>query len=288
MLVGLIQVAPGELPVSYRSSAGGGSLKGMATPGEAQGPILGSLPLKSGCSRRAGECARISVVSIQRIQPRGSGTMGSKKKLAMTGLALFSGLASGLALTQPPPGPMSFFLTSVGSGNGGDLGGLEGADAICQNLAEAAGHGDRTWRAYLSTQGPNAVDARDRIGPGPWFNVNGARIAVNVDELHSSANRLAVFTALDELGRQIPGSGFAPNRHDILTGTRPDGTAYPAGDDMTCNNWTSSSDDGGAKARVGHHDYAAWNSTHDSRGCSQEALVSTGGDGLFYCFALPE
>ena len=211
-----------------------------------------------------------------------------KKTLAMTSLAICGVLSAGVVFTQPPAGPMSFFLASAGSGNGGNLGGLEGADAICQNLAEAAGHGDRTWRAYLSTQGRNAVNARDRIGPGPWFNVNGARIAANVDELHSSANRLAVFTALDERGRQIPGSGFAPNRHDILTGTRPDGTAYPAGEDMTCNNWTSASDEDGAKARVGHHDYAAWNSTHDSRGCSQQALVSTGGDGLFYCFALPE
>jgi hypothetical protein len=206
----------------------------------------------------------------------------------MAGVALSGALAVGVALTQPPSGPMSFFLTSAGSGDGGNLGGLDGADAICQNLAEAAGHGDRTWRAYLSTQGDNAVNARDRIGSGPWSNVNGARIAANVDELHSPANRLAVFTALDERGNRIPGSGFAPNRHDILTGSRPDGTAYPAGEDMTCNNWASNSDAGGAKARVGHHDYAAWNSSHDSRGCSQDALVSTGGDGLFYCFALPE
>ena len=205
-------------------------------------------------------------------------------KLAVIGVAGL--LISNLASAQPPSGPMSFFVTSSGSGEGGDLGGLEGADAICQNLAESAGHGNRTWRAYLSTQGPNAVDARDRIGPGPWFNANGAQIAANVDALHSTSNRLAVFTALDERGNRIPGSGYSPNRHDILTGSQPDGTAYPSGEDMTCNNWTSSSDD--ATARLGHHDYAAWNSTHDSRGCSQQALVSTGGDGLFYCFALPE
>ncbi|HMB74234.1 MAG TPA: hypothetical protein VKQ06_11725 [Gammaproteobacteria bacterium] len=210
--------------------------------------------------------------------------MKSLKLLTAGSIAL---LYAGFAISQPPPGPMSFFLTSNGSGDGGDLGGLAGADAICQNLAEDAGHGDRTWRAYLSTQGPNAVDARDRIGPGPWFNANGAQIAANVDALHSINNRLSVFTALDERGNRIPGSGYSPNRHDILTGTQPDGTAYPAGEDMTCGNWTSSSDDG-AKARVGHHDYAAWASTHDSRGCSQQALVSTGGDGLFYCFALPE
>lgn len=193
----------------------------------------------------------------------------------------------GVALAQPPTGPMSFFVTSAGSGKGGNLGGLAGADQICQNLAQAAGHGNRTWRAYLSTQGQGAINARDRIGPGPWFNARGAQIAADVDQLHSSGNRLAVFTALDERGNQIPGSGFSPNRHDILTGSQPDGRAYPAGADMTCRNWTSSADEGGAKARLGHHDYAAWNSTHDSRGCSQQALVSTGGDGLLYCFALP-
>jgi hypothetical protein len=209
------------------------------------------------------------------------------KKLAAAAAVLIGIITSGAALAQPPAGPMSFFLTSTGSGDGGNLSGLEGADRICQDLAQAAGHGSLTWRAYLSTQGPNAVNARDRIGPGPWFNVRGARIAADVEELHSTANRLAVFTALDERGNQIPGSGFSPNRHDILTGSQPDGTAYPAGADMTCNNWTSTSDEGGAKARVGHHDYANWNSTHDSRGCSQEALIGTGGDGLFYCFALP-
>jgi hypothetical protein len=185
-----------------------------------------------------------------------------------------------------PTGPMSFFLTSAGSGNGGDLGGLSGADAICQNLADSVDQGDLTWRAYLSTQGGNGVNARDRIGPGPWFNANGTRIATDVDNLHSNLNRLSVFTALDQRGRRIPGSGYTPNRHDILTGTQANGTAYPAGADMTCSNWTSSSDDG--KARVGHHDYAAWGSAHDSRGCSQAALISSGGDGLFYCFAVQE
>lgn len=209
-------------------------------------------------------------------------------KNTFAGIALAGFFGTSLALAQAPSGPPSFFLASAGSGDGGNLGGLEGADAICQNLAEAAGLGDSIWRAYLSTQGANAVNARDRIGPGPWFNVDGARIAANVDELHSTANRLAAFTALDQNGNQIPGSGFSPNRHDILTGSQPDGTAYPGGDDMTCNNWTSNSDEDGAKARVGHHDYAAWNSTHDSRGCSQPTLISTGGDGLFYCFALPQ
>jgi hypothetical protein len=195
-------------------------------------------------------------------------------------------LAAGLAQTQMPTGPMSFFVASAGSGNGGDLGGLDGADAICQNLADSVDQGDLTWRAYLSTQGGNGVNARDRIGPGPWFNANGTRIATDVDNLHSMLNRLSVFTALDQRGRRIPGSGYTPNRHDILTGTQANGTAYPAGADMTCSNWTSSSDDG--KARVGHHDYAAWGSAHDSRGCSQAALISSGGDGLFYCFAVQE
>ncbi len=209
------------------------------------------------------------------------------KKLVAVTVTVTGLIGVALALAQPAPGPMSFFLTSRGSGAGGNLGGLAGADKICQDLAQAAGHGARTWRAYLSTQGQGAVNARDRIGPGPWFNVRGAQIAATVDALHSSGNRLAAFSALDERGNQIPGSGFSPNRHDILTGSTPEGTAYPAGADMTYNNWTSSSDEGGAKARVGHHDYAAWNSTHDSRGCSQQGLVSTGGDGLFYCFALP-
>jgi hypothetical protein len=213
--------------------------------------------------------------------------MQKHKKIRAAVIALTGIMGVGLALAQPPTGPVSFFLASRGSGEGGNLGGLQGADRICQDLAAAAGHGALTWRAYLSTQGANAVNARDRIGPGPWFNARGTRIAATVEELHSSANRLAAFTALDERGNQIPGSGFAPNRHDILTGSQPDGTAYAAGADMTCNNWTSSSDEGGAKARVGHHDYAAWNSTHDSRGCSQQALIGTGGDGLFYCFALP-
>jgi hypothetical protein len=209
--------------------------------------------------------------------------MHKKRKIVVAGL-MFSGLlAAGLAQTQMQTGPMSFFLTSAGSGNGGDLGGLAGADSICQNLAESVDAGELTWRAYLSTQG---VNARDRIGSGPWFNANGNRIAADVDELHSVMNRISGFTAVDERGRNIPGSGNAPNRHDILTGSQLDGTAYPAGEDMTCNNWTSSSDDN--KARVGHHDYAAWNSAHDSRGCSQAALISSGGDGLFYCFAVQD
>jgi hypothetical protein len=223
--------------------------------------------------------------TYQHAQLRNS-KMNKKSKIAAIGLAFCGLLAAGLAQTQQQTGPMSFFLTSNGSGNGGDLGGLEGADNICQTLAESVDKGDLTWRAYLSTQGSDAVNARDRIGTGPWFNANGNRIATDVDQLHSVLNRVSGYTAVDERGRNIPGSGNAPNRHDILTGTQTDGTAYPADEDMTCKNWTSSSDDD--KARVGHHDYAAWNSAHDSRGCSQTALRSSGGDGLFYCFAVQE
>jgi len=212
--------------------------------------------------------------------------MYDNKKFLVNTVAFFGLLFAGFAQAQPPSGPMSFFVTSQGSGNGGDLGGLAGADAICQNLAESVDQGHLTWRAYLSTQGDNAVNARDRIGPGPWFNPNGYRVAADIESLHNLNHRVTSETALDERGRVIPGSFAVPNRHDVLTGSRSDGTAYPAGEDMTCNNWTSNSDDG--KARVGHHDFAAWASAHDSRGCSAHALTLSGGDGLFYCFALPE
>jgi hypothetical protein len=244
-------------------------------------------------SRRAAVLSRcISVQTRNRSSSIGLATLAKQDK-NMQQSRIFASIcftlgavAASVSYAQPPTGPMSFFVTSAGSGDGGNLGGLEGADAICQNLAESVDQGNRTWRAYLSTQGPDAVNARDRIGPGPWFNADGAQIAADVDGLHSMDNRMAGFTALDERGNRIPGSGYSPNRHDILTGSQPDGTAYPAGEDMTCDNWTSNSDD--AKARLGHHDYAAWSSAHDSRGCSQSALVSTGGDGLIYCFALPE
>lgn len=192
-------------------------------------------------------------------------------------------LGFGLALAQgPQSAPMTFFIASNGSGEGADLGGIAGADALCQRLAAEVGAGDRAWRAYLSTQGPGAVNARDRIGTGPWHNAQGTLIGNNVDELHGMGHRFTVMTVIDERGRRIPGSGYAPNRHDVLTGSQPDGTAYPADEDMTCNNWTSSGD---GKARLGHHDRAAWNSAHDSRGCSQEQLRDSGGDGLLYCFA---
>ena len=190
-------------------------------------------------------------------------------------------LSSYLLMAQDAP--MTFFLTSVGPGNGANLGGLAGADRHCQMLAEAVDAGDRTWRAYLSTQGPGAVNARDRIGRGPWHNARGGLVGENVDQLHSYVHRVTSYTALTEGGAVIPGSGYSPNRHDILTGSQPDGTAFTGSEDMTCQNWTSS--DAGI-AKVGHHDRAAWNSAHDSRGCSQEALRNSGGDGLVYCFAI--
>ena len=184
---------------------------------------------------------------------------------------------------------MSFFVTSVGPGDGGNLGGLEGADAHCQALAEAAGAGDRTWRAYLSTEAPDArgVSARDRIGIGPWHNALGELVASDLDQLHVSPN-IFKRTALDENGNIVKGRGDDPNEHDILTGTQADGTAYfPDDEDHTCNNWTSN-DEG--SAQVGHHDRhgggnTSWNSAHGTRGCSQEGLISTGGAGLLYCFA---
>lgn len=199
------------------------------------------------------------------------------------------------SFAQDDLGPsMSFFLTSAGPGNGADLGGLAGADAHCQALATAAGAGDRTWRAYLSVQaadGQEAVNARDRIGSGPWFNAEGVLIANDVEELHGD-NNLNKETGLTENGAVVNGRGDSPNRHDILTGAQLDGTV-PGGDaDATCANWTSS---GAGSALVGHHDRqggganpTSWNSAHGSRGCSQANLQGTGGDGLFYCFAADE
>jgi hypothetical protein len=184
---------------------------------------------------------------------------------------------------------MSFFVTSVGVGDGANLGGLEGADAHCQSLAEAAGAGGRTWRAYLSTSGDGAVNARDRIGSGPWVNAAGVEIAASVEELHTEPNKINKETAVDENGQMVKGRGDEPNQHDILTGSQQDGTAFPAGEDRTCSNWTSNAE---GAAMVGHHDLIGnrqginfWNFSHPSRGCSQENLVDTGGAGLFYCFA---
>jgi hypothetical protein len=189
---------------------------------------------------------------------------------------------------------MSFFVTSAGPGNGADLGGLEGADRHCQSLADAAGAGGKTWRAYLSTQGADAVNARDRIGNGPWVNAKGDVIAKDLAELHGE-NNISKETALTERGEVVKGRGDSPNMHDILTGSQPDGTAFAEGEDRTCGNWTKS---GQGAAMVGHSDRRglndtaeakSWNSSHPSRGpdggCSQADLQSTGGNGLFYCFA---
>ena len=206
----------------------------------------------------------------------------NKKTLILASIALTGLIGAASTIAQPLAGSPSFFITANGSGNGADLGGLAGADAICQSQADAAGL-DRTFRAYLSTQGSNAVNARDRIGEGPWFNTAGYRVAVDVDTLHSINHRVSSGSGLTATGNRIPGTGFSPNRHDVLTGSQADGTAYPAGEDMTCSNWTSS-DEG--QARVGHHDWPNFNSAHNSQGCSQQALINTGGDGLFYCFAL--
>jgi hypothetical protein len=197
--------------------------------------------------------------------------------------------------------PMTFFVTSVGPGKGGDLGGLEGADRHCQLLAAAAGAGDRTWSAYLSTQAAKlsdttAINARDRIGTGPWHNAKGVMIARNVDDLHSPSNNLTKETALDEKGRPVNSRGDKPLKHDILTGSRPDGTAFPGAPfpDMTCGNWTRGGKEG--SAMVGHHDRAgptnaypwatSWNSAHPTLGCNMDSIRPTGGDGLFYCFAV--
>ena len=203
--------------------------------------------------------------------------------------------ASAVALAQQAN--MTFFVTSAGSGQGADLGGLAGADRICQQLAQGVGAGSHTWHAYLSTQaadGQPAVNARDRVGKGPWQNVKGMVVAKNLDELHGD-NNISKQTALTEKGDVVNGRGDTPNRHDALTGSQSDGTAFPAGDDKTCHNWTSSTQGAamlGHIDRQGLRDDAAshsWNSSHLSRGpdggCSQNDLRSTGGDGLFYCFA---
>ena len=185
---------------------------------------------------------------------------------------------------------MTFFVTSTGSGKGADFGGLTGADRLCQTLAAAVGAGGKTWRAYLSTQGAGAVNAKDRIGDGPWQNAKGVVVAKNNAELHGT-NNLTKQTALNEKGEVVNGRGDTPNQHDILTGTQPDGTAFTGSDDKTCGNWTKG---GEGSAVVGHHDRTgldtsppalSWNSSHGSRGCSDPALVSTGGAGKLYCFA---
>jgi hypothetical protein len=213
--------------------------------------------------------------------------------LAAAALAAFLLAPSAMEAQQQP---MGFFITSVGPGDGGNLGGLDGADAHCQNLAAAAGAGNRTWRAYLSTNaggGQRQINARDRIGDGPWYNANGQRIAWDVADLHGDhqrdSNNIRKPTALDESGEEVNGVGDQPNEHDILTGSDSHGRALPGSAQVnTCNNWTSNSSD--HRAMVGHHDRlgganASWNTVHHSSGCAQENLVATGGAGLFYCFA---
>jgi hypothetical protein len=200
-----------------------------------------------------------------------------------------------IASSQEPKTNVTFFVTSAGSGKGADLGGLAGADKLCQSLAQVVGAGNRTWRAYLSTgpaEGKPAVNARDRIGRGPWQNAKGVVIAKDVDDLHSNNNKLNKETALSEKGDPINARGDKPNMHDILTGSQPDGRAFSGSEDMTCKNWTSGTE---GAAMVGHHDRQglrddepsrSWNSSHPSRGCSQDALRGSGGNGLFYCFAV--
>jgi hypothetical protein len=212
-------------------------------------------------------------------------------------LACIASIPTIMVLAQPAQQqqqPMSFFVTSVGKGDGANLGGLAGADAHCQALAAAAGRGSSTWHAYLSTQGGSAINARDRIGNGPWYNARGQRVGQNLGELHGDTieqarlgNVLGKQFSLTEKGTIVNGVGDTPNQHDILTGTQPDGRAYTAGGDHTCNNWSSNGD---GTAQLGHSDKqgggnSSWNSAHPSRGCSQPNLVSTGGAGLLYCFA---
>jgi hypothetical protein len=215
------------------------------------------------------------------------------KTILFPAFAIVAGFVSAPVTAQQAN--MSFFLTSAGTGKGADLGGLEGADRHCQTLAQAAGAGSKQWRAYLSTQaaaGAAAVNARDRIGAGPWVNAKGVVVAKDVAELHGT-NNLSKQTVLTEKGEPVNGRGDTPNMHDVLTGSQMDGTAFAGGDDRTCGNWTRSGAEGAAM--VGHHDRTgldeqppakSWNSSHPSRGgCSQDALKGTGGAGLFYCFA---
>lgn len=219
----------------------------------------------------------------------------------MTSIRIGAPLAACLALlciapAQAQQANMSFFVTSAGPGQGANLDGLAGADKHCQELAQAAGAGAKTWHAYLSTQGEGAVNARDRIGKGPWQNARGVVVATSVDDLHSANNKLSKQNNLSERGEVINGRGDTPNRHDILTGSTPDGRAFPPGEDRTCMNYTSSAQ---GAVMLGHNDRQglrdndaskSWNSSHPSRGpdggCSQADLRSTGGDGLLYCFAV--
>ena len=202
-------------------------------------------------------------------------------------------IALSLAMTVPTvlsqDNSMSFFITSAGPGDGANLGGIDGADAHCQELADAAGAGEKTWKAYLSVSGTNIINARDRIGSGPWYNAKGIVIAQNLEDLHSENAKTGKEGSLNEKGGEVNGRGDAPNMHDIITGSTLNGMAIAGNGDTTCSNWTNN---GEGSARVGHHDRqgggenpTSWNSAHGSRGCGQADLQGTGGNGLFYCFA---
>jgi hypothetical protein len=216
--------------------------------------------------------------------------------LACAAGGAFVAVAAGQQPAQAPPQPMSFFITSVGKGDGANLGGLAGADAHCQALAATAGRGGVTWHAYLSTQGPGAVNARERIGNGPWYNANNQRVAQNLAELHGDTieqarigNALGKQLSRTEKNALVNGVGDTPNQHDILTGSQPDGRAFTDAADHTCGNYGSSAATG--SVQLGHSDKqgggnGSWNSTHASRGCGQQNLVATGGAGLLYCFAV--
>jgi hypothetical protein len=222
-------------------------------------------------------------------------TLGLSAALVLAAVLMSPGISSSQGQAQMPAQPMSFFITSAGPGDGANLGGLAGADAHCQKLASAAGAGNRTWHAYLSQSQAGdvpAVNARDRIGTGPWFNAKGQLIAANVQDLHGDIerdrNNVRKPTALNEKGAMVNGVGDMPNQHDMLTGSDSTGRAMiGAAAITTCNNWTGN---GMGNAIVGHHDRlgganSSWNAAHSSAGCSQEALIKTGGNGLFYCFA---
>jgi len=210
---------------------------------------------------------------------------------ATASVLLLAACAGGMGMGGGGSNNMSFFVTSSNPGKGADFGGLAGADQYCQSLASAAGAGGKTWRAYLSATGATPVNARDRIGRGPWYNAKGTMVAANVDELHGT-NQLSKVTALTEKGEGVMGRGDAVNMHDVLTGSTPDGRATAGGTaDTTCGNWTKGGD---GSAIVGHHDRTgldesapakSWNSSHASRGCSLASLKATGGDGRLYCFA---
>ena len=209
------------------------------------------------------------------------------KNLPIFAIALSLAMTVSTVLSQD--NSMSFFITSAGPGDGANLGGIDGADAHCQELADAAGAGKKTWKAYLSVSGTNIINARDRIGSGPWYNAKGVAIAQNLEDLHSENAKTGKEGSLNEKGGEVNGRGDSPNMHDIITGSTLNGMAIAGNGDTTCSNWTNN---GEGSARVGHHDRQgggenpnSWNSAHGSRGCGQTDLQGTGGNGLFYCFA---